>query len=127
MLAVSIDYLYAILRQIYFGHLTVVFNQVADLALEAFNDLVHAADRLKERWLIVKIFFTIEAPPPELGVEQILQLKPRPGLADIRNRGRVLAERVSLRAIGSWRTRLSRLMIAKNREQAELVFFVGSV
>ena len=100
---------------------------MADLALEAFNDLVHAADRLKERWLIVKVLFTIEAAPPELGVEQILELKPRPGLADIRNRGRVLAERVSLWTIGSWRTRLSSLEIAKNREQAQQVFFVGSV
>src|SRR5947207_12769699 len=127
MLAVPITYLHAVLSQLYFCCRAIVFNQVTNLAFEAFNDLIHAADGLEERGLIIKVLLAVKAMPPELGIEQVLQSKPRPWLTYVSNDGRIFAQRVSLRAVPSRRTRFSGLQIAKDREQPQQFFLVGSI
>ena len=107
-------------------HRAVVIDQVPDFALEAVHDLIHAADRLKERGLVVIVLFAVETVLPKLGIQQFLKLHPRSRFAHLRHGRGIFAQRVSRCAIHSWRARFSRLQVAEDSQQPQqLCFIVG--
>src|SRR5205807_2059518 len=89
--AVAVGDLDAGLLEADVDHLAAVADELADLALEALDDLVHAAHRLEEGGLPFEVEGLVELVVPEIGLEQRAQL-------EFLRRGAVLVDGERLRA-----------------------------
>src|SRR6202158_1337668 len=100
-------------------HLALVLDELADLTLEAFHDLVHAAHRLEEGGLPLEVEGLGELVTPELGLEQRPRFALLPRCAALVAGQRIRTARTGRAAIGFWRAAFLSPEVAVDREPGE--------